>query len=84
MSDNPSSCSIAPLWLLNYIYVIGITSPLGGVVACAFGASVPPLAFVGLVWLALATLQCASGKHLLRDVATVVRAWRRDEIQEHA
>jgi hypothetical protein len=75
MASQSSHCAL-PAWLLNYIYMVGITSPIGGVLACAFGATVPSVAFMGMTWMALATLQCASGKQLVRDTAALVRAWR--------
>lgn len=74
MPSTPSSSPTSP-WVLNYACVVGVSTPLGIVVIAGLGASIPWQYFIGATLLALASLQCASGRRLYGDIAQLVRAW---------
>lgn len=76
MPPLPSSPSPVPSWVLNYLCLVGGSTLGATVVASAMGAPVPWQAFVGATGLSAISLQCASGRQLMRDLATLVRAFR--------
>lgn len=64
----------ASQWVLNYVCIVGSTTPLGAALAAAFGAPIPWHCFIGTTIVGIAALQCASGRRLLFDVAKIARA----------